>query len=205
MIKILIADDHAIIRDGLKAMLDDHTDIEIVGTADDGNKVLEFLQTREVDIVLMDISMPGLNGIEATKIISINFPEIKVIALTIHEQHEYIRHMIKAGVKGYVLKDAEKEELVQAIITVSKGKKYYSEKVMDKLTSSGAGEETNLLTDREKQILKLIAEEMTNPEIAEKLFLSVRTVDTHRRNLIQKLGVKNTAGLVKQAYNLNLI
>ena len=205
MINVIIADDHAIIRDGLKAMLAGAAGIEIVGCAGNGKQAIDMLEGSGADVILMDISMPLMNGIEATKIITEKYPAVKVIALTIHEQIDQVRYMLNAGVHGYVLKDAAKEELIQAILAVSKGKKYYSEKIMEKLSSLNTSGNKPLLTEREKEILKLIAEEYTNQQIADKLFLSVRTVDTHRRNLFQKLGVKNTAGLVKYAYTLGLV
>jgi DNA-binding NarL/FixJ family response regulator len=205
MITVMIADDHAIIRDGLKAMLAGAAGIEIVGCADNGKQVIDMLEKSGTDVILMDISMPLMNGIETTKIITEKYPDVKVIALTIHEQIDQVRYMLNAGVKGYVLKDAAKEELIQAILAVGKGKKYYSEKIREKLSSLNTSGNKTLLTEREKEILKLIADEYTNQQIADKLFLSVRTVDTHRRNLFQKLGVKNTAGLVKYAYTLGLV
>jgi len=205
MIKVLIADDHAIIRDGLKSMLGTVPELDIVATMENGRQVIDYLEHGEVDVVLMDISMPVLNGIDATVEITARFPSVKVIALTNYQQHDYIRYMLNAGAKGYVLKDADRTELFEALLDVSKGKKYYSEKVMDKMTAFSVAGAPALLTEREKEILKMIAGELTNQEIADQLFLSVRTVDTHRRNLLQKLGVKNTAGLVKCAISMDLI
>ncbi len=205
MINVLIADDHAIIRDGLKAMLAGAAGIEIVACAGHGKEAMYMLEETGADVILMDISMPVMNGIEATKLITEKYAGVKIIALTIHEQIDQVRYMLNAGVHGYVLKDAAREELIQAIQSVSKGKKYFSEKIMDKLSSLNTSGNKPLLTEREKEILKLIAEEYTNQQIADKLFLSVRTVDTHRRNLFQKLGVKNTAGLVKYAIALGLV
>jgi len=203
MISVLIADDHSIIRDGIKSMLSGHNQVMVTGEATNGQEAIDFMDLHNIDIILMDISMPLVNGIEATKIITGRFPSTKVIALTIHEQHDFIRQMIQAGAKGYVMKDAERQELLNAILSVYEGKKYFSDKALDKLTSGT--KDTSLLTAREKEILRLIAQELTNQQIADKLFLSVRTVDTHRRNLHQKLDIKNTAGLVKYAIQAGLI
>ena len=204
MIKVLLADDHSIIRDGLKSMLATITDIEIAGEAANGEEVMAFLSVHTADVILMDISMPLMNGIETTRMVADYYPDIHVIALSIHEQYDFIKYMINAGAKGYVSKEAEKEELLDAIYTVYAGKKFYSDKIIEKLTSETKNNKS-VLTEREKEILKLIAEELNNVQIAERLFLSVRTVDTHRRNIIQKLDVKNTAGMVKYAIKLGLI
>ena len=204
MIRILLADDHSIIRDGLKSMLASADDIEIVGEAGNGEEVMNFLSSNEVDVILMDISMPLMNGIDTTRMIADYYSKVNVLALSIHEQYDFIKYMINAGAKGYVSKEAEKEEILDAIYTVFSGKKFYSDKIIEKLTSETKNNKS-VLTEREKEILKLIAEELSNVEIAERLFLSVRTVDTHRRNIIQKLDVKNTAGMVKYAVKLGLI
>ena len=204
MIRILLADDHSIIRDGLKSMLASADDIEIVGEAGNGEEVMNFLSSNEVDVILMDISMPLMNGIDTTRMIADYYSKVNVLALSIHEQYDFIKYMINAGARGYVSKEAEKEEILDAIYAVFSGKKFYSDKIIEKLTSETKNNKS-VLTEREKEILKLIAEELSNVEIAERLFLSVRTVDTHRRNIIQKLDVKNTAGMVKYAVKLGLI
>lgn len=205
MIKIIIADDHYIIRDGLKAMLEKNDFCKIVGEAANGEELLELLKKTSCDIVCTDISMPVMDGVEATKQIVKNFPKTKVMCLSMHEEAGFIKKMMEAGAMGYVFKDSSKEELQTAIQAVYSGKKYFNQKLFDILLNmESAGKEVNILSSREKEILKLIAEEYTNPEIAEKLFLSVRTVDTHRQNLIQKLDVKNTAGLVKYAIKSGL-
>ena len=206
MIKIIIADDHSLIRDGLKAMLEKDNFCEIVGEAANGNELLDLLKSVNCDVVCTDISMPEMDGIEATAFITKNFPKIKVVCLSMHEEVAFIKQMMEVGAAGYVFKDAPKEELQLAIETVYKGKKYFNQKLFDILLNvESNGKDINVLSSREKEILKLIAEEYTNPEIAEKLFLSVRTVDTHRQNLIQKLNVKNTAGLVKYAIKSGLL
>ena len=205
MIEILITDDHSIIRDGLKSMLANHPDIQVVAQAANGSEAIDFLKKHSVDIVLMDISMPILNGIEATKFITKQFPATRVIALSVHEENEYLRYMINEGARGYLSKDVSRDELIEAILAVAKGKKYFSSVIFDRLTAGSLSAEMPILTEREIEILRLITSEMTNQEIAEKLSLSVRTIDTHRRNILQKLKVKNTAGLVKYAIHLGII
>ena len=215
MIRILIVDDHQMIRDGLKALLMGYDNIEIVGECNDGSEVLPQLKQNEVDIILMDIRMPQMDGIEASKKIFQEFPEQKIIALTMFNEEKYIEEMLKLGTMGYILKDGGKTDLLNAIETVHQGENYYSDKVtetiMAKLTKNKPRAKQQKLevtldelTQREKDILRLIAEELTNSEIGEKLNISNRTVDTHRRNLLQKLGVKNTAGLVKYAVKSGL-
>lgn len=216
MIKILLVDDHKIIRDGIKAMLSDAENIEIVGECEDGALVLPFLDKNKVDVIFMDVSMPDQNGIETTKQVIEKYPDAKVIALTMHNQESYITKMLKVGAVGYVLKNTGCDDLLNAIKSVSSGQSYFSRdvseimmsKFMKKPTDNYVNPDmisTEDLTTREKEIIKLISDELTNNEIAKKLFISPRTVDTHRRNLLQKLGVKNTAGLVKFAMNNNLL
>lgn len=206
MINIIIADDHSIIRDGLKAMLEKNDFCRIVGEAANGEELLELLKTTPCDVVCTDISMPVMDGMEATRQIMKHFPKTRVMCLSMHEEAGFIKKMMEAGAVGYVFKDSTKDELKEAIQAVHSGKKYFNQKLFDILLNmESGGKEISVLSSREKEILKLIAEEYTNPEIAEKLFLSVRTVDTHRQNLIQKLDVKNTAGLVKYAIKSGLI
>ena len=210
MIKVLLVDDHSIIRDGIKAMLYGDDKIHFVGECSDGSEVVDFLSKNDVDIVLMDINMPKMNGIDATKLVMDKFPGSKIIALTMHNEEGYITKILKAGAVGYVLKNTGKDELIEAIEQVYEGGTYFGSEVAEimmarylkngsKPKSSSSLVNVDDLTKREIEILKLITEEFTNIEIGEKLFISPRTVDTHRRNLLQKLGVKNTAGLVKFA------
>ncbi|MGZ3867309.1 MAG: response regulator, partial [Bacteroidia bacterium] len=201
MIKIILADDHSIIRNGLRAMLSSRNDIEIIEEAENGKEVLGLLRNKEADIVVMDINMPEMNGIETTRKITAEFPKVKVVCMSMHEETSIIKEMVEAGAMAYLFKDSKQEELLRAIDTVFAGRKYYNPEIFDLLLKTERDESSNtvVLTEREKEILKLICEEFTNPEIAEKLILSVRTIDTHRRNILQKLDVKNTAGLVKYA------
>ncbi len=188
--------------------------IEVVGEADNGQEALNWLEHNSCTIVLMDIKMPEKTGIETAQIIHRRFPQVKMLALTMFLEEEYIAQMLQAGAQGYILKKTGKAELEQALRTVAEGSTYFSQEVTSQMMNRllnphlAAPTEPNTgstnLTKRELEILRLIADQMTNNEIAEKLCISSRTVDTHRRNLLQKLGVKNTAGLVKYVYENNL-
>ncbi|MFO7880166.1 MAG: response regulator [Bacteroidales bacterium] len=217
MIKVLVVDDHKIVRDGIAALLKHNKNIKLVGDCKDGNEVIPFMDKHDVDVVLMDIMMEDVNGIEATKMIFDKYPETKVLTLSMNNDYDYIHEMLKVGANGYILKNTSGEDLVKAIETVAEDKPYFSPEVTDivmnnymqpestrKKTSKNK-ELADLLTKREIEVLQLIAQEFTNVEIAEKLFISRRTVDTHRRNLLQKLGVKNSIGLIRFAYSNGLI
>lgn len=213
-IKVLIADDHKIIRVGLRGILDKANEVEIVGEAEDGNQVMDLLKTIVTDVVLMDIDMGRSSGIETTRKVKASFPDVRVLALTMHEEQDHIIQMLEAGANGYLLKNTGSEELVAALHAVANGDSYFSNTVsatlLKALTNLKAKSKQKPskdipLSDREIEVLKLIAQECTNSEIAERLFISIRTVDTHRRNIIEKLQVKNTAGLVKYAIEKALI
>jgi len=214
-IQVVIADDHKIIRVGLRGLLEREKDIEVTGEAENGNDLLTLLSKAQPDVILMDIDMGTTSGIDATREVKKLFPAIHVLGLTMHEEQDYIVNMLEAGASGYLLKNAGREELLAAIHTVSKGDSYFSQKVSatllhaitkQKETPTSHIHHSNVpLSDREIEVLKLIAEEHSNGEIAEKLFISVRTVDTHRRNLLEKLNVKNTAGLVKYALEKGIL
>lgn len=207
-IKVLIADDHKIIRVGLRGILDKTNEVEVVAEAEDGNQVLETLKSIVTDVVLMDIDMGRTSGIETTKKVKETFPDVHVLALTMHEEQDNVIQMLEAGASGYLLKNTGVEELLAALHAVVKGDSYFSNTVSAtllkaltniKATSKAKYNKDIPLSDREIEVLKLIAGEYTNGEIAEKLFISIRTVDTHRRNILEKLQLKNTAGLVKYA------
>lgn len=214
-IKILIVDDHPLIRNGLRSLFINEENVQEVNEATDGQDMIGKLKDKLYDLILMDVRMPRVNGIEATKFITENYPEIKVLALSTYDDDSHIVNMLEAGARGYLLKNAGKDELMKAISTVVSGESYFSQEVSSKLLNkylkdkqplgSSDDKEVVPLTKRETEILKLIAEENTNQDIAEKLFISPRTVDTHRRNLLQKLNVKNTAGLVRYAFEHNLL
>jgi DNA-binding NarL/FixJ family response regulator len=208
MITILIVDDHSIIRDGIKAMLKDVKNYMIIGEANNGKEAILAVERLKPMVVIMDISMPEMNGIYATGHLKTNYPETHVIALTMHDQLDLVREMIRAGVSGYLVKNSTREELILAIDSASKGLSYFSREITAGLLETESRKnnmDSVVLTNREKEILKFISEEHTNTQIAEKLFLSPRTVDSHRRNLLEKLGVKNTAGLVRYAIRNGII
>jgi DNA-binding NarL/FixJ family response regulator len=212
MIKVLIADDHKIFRDGLKSLMEGESDIKVIGDAADGNQVLLLLQNLQPDVILMDISMGEAGGIATTQIVREKYPDIKVLVLSMHSESSYILKMLELGASGYMLKDAGKAEMLSAIRTVASGNSYYSSAVSAKLVEALTRRNKAVtkrddipLTPRELEMLKLIAEEYSNQEIANKLFISIRTVDTHKRNLLEKLKVKNTAGLVKYALKKGLL
>ena len=207
-IKILIADDHKIIRVGLRGILEREVDIEVIGEAENGNEVLDILTKTVTEVVLMDIDMGRSSGIETTQKVKTSHPDIHILALTMHEEQDHIIRMLEAGASGYLLKNTGREELLAAIHAVIKGDSYFSNTVsatlLKALTNlkgkpSVKSDNGTPLSDREIEVLRLIAQEHSNGEIAEKLFISIRTVDTHRRNILEKLQVKNTAGLVKYA------
>ncbi len=212
-IRILLADDHKIIRDGLRSLLLTESKYEIVGEAENGEMALDLTARLRPDLVIMDVNMPLMDGIDATRKISKDQPNSRVLALTMTNEQEHIRKMIDAGAMGYILKNSGQEELVSAIDTIVSGSNYFSDEVKDVIMQTMvrkqykndkiAGEAIPL-TRREKDVLNLIVQEFTNYEIAQKLFISVRTVDAHRRNLLEKTGARNTAGLVKYALENNL-
>lgn len=210
-VKILIADDHKIVIDGIKSLLTEEPDLVVVGEVDNGQQVLEFVKENVVDVCLVDVTMPVMNGIETTQALKELHPNAKILALTMHEDPQYFKKMVEAGASGYILKNTDKHELVKAIKLIAEGRNYfsnemYSDYIMGRIKPSKESEDPEMfLTKREIEVLKLISEEMKNHEIAEKLFISTRTVDTHRRNLLQKLNVKNTAGLVRYALKSGII
>lgn len=214
-IKIVIADDHQIFIEGIRALVKDSDKVALVGEASNGEQLLNMLKTKDVDVVLMDVSMPTVNGIEATQKIKAGFPNVKVLGLTMVEDAKQISEMMKSGASGYLLKTTGKLELVDAILKVHAGERYLSNEVSLKLidrminhtdsSSESKSERNPSITKREQEIIKLIADELTNEEIARRLNNSPMTIITHRKNLLRKLNVKNTAGLVKYAVQHGLI
>ncbi|HEX8517198.1 MAG TPA: response regulator transcription factor [Bacteroidia bacterium] len=198
-VRLIIAEDHEILREGLHSLLQDEPSVKIMASAANGSILLEYLVTTPVDVVLMDINMPVMNGLEATKIISAEHSHVKVLVLSMHDDPNYLSMMMNAGAKGYVLKSTGKAELVRAIHIVASGGSYISPGLLTKAPKAPGEKELVKLTKRELQILELLAEGMTNKEIAEKIFLSRRTVETHRKNMIEKLGCKNSSALIKYA------
>jgi DNA-binding NarL/FixJ family response regulator len=214
-LKILLVDDHPMIRIGIKSLLEGEKNIVLIDEATDGDECLEKLETNNYDVIIMDIKMPKKTGIDTTKEIVKKYTNAKVLALSMHDEQDYIVKMLQAGAKGYLLKNTTKEELLKAVESVSRGENYFSNDVSSIMLSKyiykefpSAKKEYKSdvqLTRRETEIIKMISEELTNADIAEKLGISVRTVDTHRRNLLQKLDVKNTAGLVRFALQNGLL
>jgi two-component system response regulator NreC len=212
-IRILLADDHTILRAGLKMMLNAQSDMEVVGEAQDGRYALHEAQRLLPDIVLMDITMPDLSGIEATKQIKKLLPDVKVLILTMHEHDEYVFQALRAGASGYMLKEAADTELITALHVIQSGQFYLSPTaqsvvVGDYLQRVRTGEEKDsysTLTEREREILKLVAEGYTNNQIAERLVISPKTVDTHRTHIMDKLNLHSRAELVKYAMRRGLL
>ncbi|HHN64151.1 MAG TPA: response regulator transcription factor [Nitrospirae bacterium] len=211
-IRVVIADDHALVREGIIAFLKICDDIEVVGEAADGKEAIEKTVKLNPDVVLMDISMPVLGGIEATYEIKRIKPEIKVLILTQYDDPEYVRRLLKAGVSGYILKHAVGTDLVSAIRAVAKGEVYLYSSIASKVVGGYLGKEEarvedpyELLTDREKQVLKLIAEGYTHKEIASLLNISVKTVIAHQTNISEKLDIHSKAGLIKFAIKKGII
>jgi len=211
-IKIVIADDHHILLDGLKAMLEKHQDIHVSGVFDNGQDLLDEMQKLNPDIALVDINMPGMLGPELTQKIKELNPSVRVITLSMYDDAGHIMEMIEAGVSGYLLKNVNDKELVDAINQVMAGKMYFSSEVSQKLTTLVMHQQRKLeqpvkpkLTERELEILKLISNEHSNAEIAELLFISERTVETHRKNMLRKTNNKTIVGLLKYAIEQQLL
>ena len=207
MITIFLADDHSVLRDGISALLEAEQDIQVAGTAGDGRQAVQQVRKILPDIVLMDIAMPELNGIEATRQISETCPTVKVIMLSMHDSSEHIYQALKAGAKGYLLKESAGKEVVTAVRAVNSGRRYLSDRIEEMviedyvLQRDAAPQKSPLdkLSDRERQILQLVVEGKSSTEISEILFLSPKTVDTYRSRLMQKLGIRDLPGLVKFA------
>jgi len=220
--RILIADDHDVVRSGLRMLLKTSPDFVITGEAADGEEAVRLVEKHKPDIAFMDISMPKLDGIEATKVIRQNTPETKVIILTVHEDEEYAFHVLRAGASAYLLKNASKKEIFDAIRSAMAGERFFSPGISriivegfmkrdeegkahpaaDEKRDQNGGQQ---LTKRELEVLAYIAKGFTNRQIADALFLSFRTVNTHRANLMQKLNIHDTAGLVRHAISLGLV
>ncbi|MBN2639639.1 MAG: response regulator transcription factor [Bacteroidales bacterium] len=210
-IKILIADDHKLFREGIITLLSEDPEIEIVGQAEDGKQAVEKAKKKQPDILIMDIGMPKINGMEATKILQTEAPDLKVIALTMHSEKHFIKGMLEVGAYGYLFKNCDYDELLQAVKTVYSGKKYLSDEITEVIIhdyigkSTGSEEHDPILSDRELEILKLYAEGKSSKEIADKLFISVKTVGTHKQNILTKLDLNSTADMVKYAIKKGII
>ena len=212
-VRIVLADDHTILREGLRALLSADPDFEIIGEAGDGREAVRCVEKLGPDLLLMDLSMPRMSGMDAISEIKKRYPETKIIALTVHKTEEYLLSTLQAGVDGYVLKDATHDELVMAIHNVMAGKRYLSPGISEKVIEGYLdGKEDSLaasswqkLSQREREVLKLIAEGYKNKEIAEDLCISLKTVEKHRANLMKKLDLHNAAALTVYAVEKGLV
>jgi DNA-binding NarL/FixJ family response regulator len=212
-IRILVADDHGVVRRGLRLILERHEGLEVVGEAADGREVVRLAEELSPSIVIMDVGMPHLNGIDASAQIIHGNPQIGIIILSMHSDEGYIVRALSAGAKGYLLKESLEEDIVQAVRVVAQGRPFFSPRITQtllddyvrQLRQKGIQDSYDLLTDREKEVLHLIAEGKSNKEVATILDLSVYTVETHRTNLMQKLNLHNTAEIVLYAVRKKLI
>ena len=212
-IRLMIADDHQLFREGLVNLLSDTNDIEIVGQACDGKEAIEMAEKLTPEIVIMDIGMPIYNGIEAASILKKKFPEMKIIALSMHSEKHYVKEMLEAGASGYLFKNCTYQQLIEGIHTVFAGKKYLSDTITEVLihdylnnTEDTKPSLPNLpLSPRETEILKLFASGKSTKEIANQLFVSIKTVGTHKQHILEKLELKSTTDLVKYAIKYKLI
>lgn len=207
-IKLIIADDHELFRNGLAELLRKHDEIKIVKSVADGVEFMELVNNRfEADMVLLDITMPNMDGFQVLKELKNLNSTIKPIVISMHNDGNYIAKCAKMGAYGYLLKNTDEAELILAIRSVNKGKKYFSAEISEKMINfmSTQSISENVLSNKENEVLGLIAKGLTTKEIAEKLFVSSRTIETHRANILKKLEVKNTAELIKKAAKMNLI
>ena len=209
--RIILADDHEMLRQGLKGLLDQDPQFSVVAQAQDGEDLLEKLKKNKCEVAVLDLSMPNMDGIQALKVIKEKYPKVKVLVLTMQKDHEHFKHAISAGASGYLLKDEAFDQLSMAIRMIMRGKEFVSSSVAKLLTDryirsldDNESPSLEILTKREMQILKCIVNGYANKKIAAKLNLSIRTIEAHRLNLTNKLGIKNTAGLVKFAISKGL-
>lgn len=211
-IKVLIADDHTILRQGIKALLDNQAGIEVIGEAKDGREALTLIERLLPDVILMDIAMPGLNGLEATRRIKKKFPGIKVLVLTMYTNEEYVFQILQAGANGYLVKETAFQDLISAIKAVHRDEAFMSpsisKKVINRYTQrvrEANATTGDMLTTREREILQLIAEGSSSKKIAEALFISPKTVETHRTHIMDKLNIHNRTDLIKYAIRTGIV
>ncbi len=203
MIRLLLTDDHVIVRDGIKTLLKNEEDIQVIAEASNGQEALNVLKSQPIDVVLMDINMPKLNGIQATQAILDLYPSTIMLILSMHDDREYVSSAIESGARGYVLKSASAEEMFNAIKAVSGGGIYYSSAIAEQL-SKKSGNSADSLTEREQAILDMLARGLNNKQSAATLGISSRTVETHRRNIKKKLGLSSTPALIRYAIDSGL-
>lgn len=214
MTNILIADDHAMFADGISSILKNEPDMKVIGKCLDGPSVLDFLKNNNVDVLLLDVNLPGMSGIDVCKEVTTKHKEVNVIAISMFNEESFVSEILNNGAKGYVLKNTGRDELIKAINTVLEGKSYFSEDVTETIMKSLMNQRTGAkqakkelpkISRREKEVLDLIVKEHTTQEIANKLFISLKTVESHRSNLLSKLNARNTAGLVRITMEFNLL
>lgn len=214
IMNILIADDHAMFADGIVSILNEEEDMQVIGNCLEGPAVLKKLESESVDLLLLDINLPGMNGIEVCKRVNSKYPNTKILAISMFNEESYVSEILNHGASGYILKNTGREELLNAIRSVMGGKTYFSEEVTETMMKSlmknrkASKNSTNFIpkiSRREKEVLELIVQEFTTQEIADQLFISLKTVESHRSNLLAKLNARNTAGLVRIAINNKLI
>ncbi len=207
-IKVILVDDHQMFRDGVKAVLFDEPDIDIVGEVGNGKDLFALLKTVKPDLIITDITMPDISGIEVAKHITENYSDIKILILSMHSNEEFITKALRFGANGYLPKDTSMAELLEAIHTIYEGDNYYNKEISDTILKSlqnkPKADHFNSLTKREKEIVKLVVDGLSNKEVADKLFISIRTVDSHKTNILQKLNLKSSIELVKYAIKNNL-
>lgn len=206
-IKIIVVDDHQLFREGIISLLSKNDELEIVGEADSVRELFSILDIKKAHVVLIDISMPETNGLEAIKECREKYPDVKFIVLTMHAEGQYVVKAVRNGAFGYLIKNANEHELITAIRDVSVGKKHFNSEISQLMIGNMAieGESHKKLSDREMEVIQLVSEGQTTKEIADQLFVSARTVETHRVNMMKKLNVQNTAELIKKAAHLKLI
>lgn len=211
--RVLLADDHAMVRSGLRLLLEREPDLAVAGEAADGREAVQWLSQGVADVVVMDVAMPGLNGVEATAQITRRCPQLGVVMLSMHSDETYVLRCLRAGARGYVLRESAEGELIGAVRAVAAGRSYFSPKVrrvlqadhIAQLRRDGRDDSFELLTEREREVLQMIAEGNSNKEIASRLFLSVLTVETHRKRILEKLGLHGTADLILYAVRRGIV
>jgi len=214
-IKVILIDDHQIVRDGIKALLSGNDNIDIIGEAKDAYVLFEILKIQIPDVVLLDISLPSMSGIEVSKILSVDFPQIKILMLSMYTSEDFIFNALKSGIHGYLPKNTTQKELLEAIDSVNNGKEYFSKCISDTILrsyvnsakhgNSNSSDKLSGLTSREREILQQVVEGNNNSSISEQLNISIRTVETHKTNIMRKLDLNSTVDLVKFALKNNLI
>jgi two-component system, NarL family, response regulator NreC len=203
-VRILLADDHAILRNGLRLLLEREQDLCVAGEATDGRAAVDWMDREQADVAVMDVGMPGLNGIEATAQILRKHPDVGVVMLSMHSDETYVLRCLRAGARGYILKESAEQELIAAIRAVRMGKSFFSPKVrrllerehVERVRRDGGGDSFDLLTEREREVLQLLTEGNSNKELAGRLQISVLTVETHRKRILEKLNLHGTADLI---------